>query len=170
MNYYYIIMIVMSFLICYKWGDWRNWENYYSTILFFILGDSIYGLLFRNTLLWTYEFPLLNHTLISLIIGFTVFPATVMVFIPLYPKGLVKQAAYILICTFVYSLGEYIAYKIGAFSYYNGWNLYYSVIFCLIMFPLLYLHYKKPLWAWGGALTFLIVCIIFFDVDIMGLI
>jgi hypothetical protein len=109
MIYFHIIVMVLSVLVCYKLGDWRNWKKYYSTILFFIIGDYIYNILFHNKMLWMYVAPTLNHTIVDMLIGVFVFPSTVMVFIPYYPKGILKQAAYILLWVFIYAVVEYIA-------------------------------------------------------------
>jgi hypothetical protein len=65
---------------------------------------------------------------------------------------------------------EYISHRLGYFGYLNGWNLGWSVIFTLIMFPLQHLHYKRPLLAWLLAIVKLIFFIVVFKVDIMSLI
>ena len=40
----------------WKRGDWRNWKKYYSTILFFILGDFIYLYLLSDHFpMWRYQ-------------------------------------------------------------------------------------------------------------------
>jgi len=41
---------------------------------------------------------------------------------------------------------------LGYFTHHNGWNIWFSLIFNYILFSVLYLHYKKPLYAWGIAL------------------
>jgi hypothetical protein len=170
MLYWYIIAIVIALLICYKWGDWRHWNKYYPTIQFFIMGDYIYNILFRNNMLWVYVAPALNHTIINMIIGIFVYSSTVMVFIPYYPKGIIKQAAYVLLWVFICTVGEYIAHSLGLFAYVNGWNIAWSITFSTVMFSLLYLHYKKPLLAWVFAIIELIIYLIIFKVDILRLI
>lgn len=32
------LLACLFILVCYKWGDWRNWKTYYPTILFLIAG------------------------------------------------------------------------------------------------------------------------------------
>lgn len=170
MIYFHVTIMVLSVLVCYKLGDWRNWNKYYSTILFFIMGDYIYNILFHDNMLWLYVAPELNHTIINMLIGIFVFSSTVMVFIPYYPKGVFKQVGYILLWVFIYITVEYIAWRLGSFTYDNGWNLLWSTVFCIVMFPLLQLHHKNPLLAWGVTLTELIIYIIIFNVDVLGLI
>lgn len=53
---YIIFLSLISILICYKLGDWKNWEKYYSTILFFILSSVTCVILTYNHPLWmTYQ-------------------------------------------------------------------------------------------------------------------
>lgn len=170
MFYFHISIIIIAILACYKWGDWRHWEKYYSTILFFMMGDFIYLVLFRKTMLWKYNTDILNHTLVNLLVLFTVYPSTIMLFIPHFPKLLFKQITYILLWVASFAVVEYISYRLGCFCYHNNWNLGWSIIFSLIMFPLQYLHYNKPLLAWCFAIIKLVVFITIFKVDIINLI
>jgi hypothetical protein len=172
MFYFHVSVVIIALLICYKWGDWRHWEKYYSTILFFMIGDFIYLVLFRKTMLWTYNTDILNHTLVNLLVLFTVYPATILLFIPYFPKHkhIVKKAGYILLWVALFGTAEYVSHSLGFFNYHNGWNCGWSIIFSAIMFPLQYLHYHKPLLAWGLALVKLVTFISIFNVDIMSLI
>jgi len=36
MNFVYGFLYLFA---AWKWGDWKNWREYYPTILFFIIGD-----------------------------------------------------------------------------------------------------------------------------------
>lgn len=42
----------------WKWGDWKNWQKYYPTILLFIIGDFIYLYLLSDLYpMWRYNPP-----------------------------------------------------------------------------------------------------------------
>lgn len=151
-------------LAAWKWGDWRNWQKYYPTILFFALGDLIYSLLTYNFPLWEYKSPLMKTTLIDLVISLIYFPATILLFLPHFPKGFLKQAAYTLLWIIIYIATEAISQKLGFFSHQNGWNIWWSLLFNFLMFPLLYLHHKKPQWAWVVAIAMGTAIIIYFKV------
>lgn len=167
---FHVFIIIIAILVCYRWGDWRNWQTYYPTILFFMMGDFIYLVLFRKTMLWMYNTDILNHTLVNLLVIFTVYPATILTFIPYFPRSIYSRVGYILLWVTAFSIIEFISHRLGCFIYYNSWNLGWSIIFCIIMFPLQYVHFKKPLMAWFLATIELMVFIIIFDVDLMGLI
>lgn len=170
MFYFHVSIIIITILVCYKWGDWRHWEKYYSTILFFMMGDFIYLVLFRKTMLWSYNTDILNHTLVNLLVIFTVYPSTILLFIPHFPKRTTNMPGYILLWVVLFGIAEYTSHSLGCFSYHNGWNLGWSIVFTIIMFPLQYLHYRRPLYAWGLALIKLAIFIAIFNIDIMSLI
>lgn len=135
-----------------------------------MMGDFIYLVLFKKTILWTYNTNILNHTLVNLLIIFTVYPCTILLFIPYYPKSLNKKAAYIFFWVALFITVEYISSSLGCFAYHNGWNLGWSIIFTIIMFPLQHLHYNRPLLAWLFSIIELIIFIIIFKVDLINLI
>lgn len=145
---FYILIATASLLLCYQFGDWRNWQNYYSTILFFILSSVACTLLTYNHTLWLYQAAIINHTFTDLFIAITVYPATVMLFLPHLPRKTTKLIAYIFMFVAIYTIGEYFAVKFGYFTYHNGWSILSSFIFNCLMFPILILHYKRPIYAW----------------------
>jgi hypothetical protein len=149
---YHILLAVISIVMCYKFGDWRNWKKYYSTILFFILSNVVCILLTYNHTLWQYETKILNSTFCDLFICITVYPSVVMLFIPNFPKKTTKIITHISYYVAIFTLAEWIAIKLGYFAHFNDWNIWFSAIFNYILFSVLYLHYKKPLYAWGIAL------------------
>ena len=88
---YHILLAFISIAICYKFGNWRNWKKYYPTILFFILSNLACVILIYNHQLWAYESKILGHTFADLLICVTVYPSTVMMFIPHLPSKPIKS-------------------------------------------------------------------------------
>jgi hypothetical protein len=138
--------------MCYKFGDWRNWRKYYSTILFFILSNVACILLTYNHTLWQYETEILNHTFCDLFVCITVYPSIVMLFISNFPKKTIKIITHISFYVAIFTIAEWIGVKLAYFTYFNGWNIWFSTIVNYILFSVLYLHYKNPFYAWGIAL------------------
>ena len=149
---YIIFLSLISICICYKFGDWKNWREYYATILFFILSSVACAFITYDQPLWLYESVVINHTFTDLFITITVYPCTILMFIPHLPRKMSKAILHIAIYVAVYTIPELIAVKLGCFTYDNGWNIWYSFIFNCIMFPILILHHKKPLYAWSIAI------------------
>ncbi|WP_372512770.1 CBO0543 family protein [Bacillus salipaludis] len=153
----------------WRWGDWRNWEKYQSTILFKITCALLYEVLTYNYPLWEYsDFDtfLPTHTLNSLAITFVGFTCTVLLFLSCYPETKKKQIFYIIFWVLLNSAIEISYHLIGLFKYYHGWNFWWSVLFNCVMFPMLILHYKKPLMAYALSVPIIIVLLLYFDVPI----
>ncbi len=148
----------------WKWGDWRNWQKYQATILYMIYFNAIYGLLCYNHLMWKFEYDrsvpfLINHTLISIGMGLLLYPSIILIFLGRYPNGnWKKKLSWQLLFVFLFSLAEFIMFKAGKITYYNGWSLGWSIIFNLNTFFMLILHYKRPLLTWILS----IFCVIFY--------
>ncbi len=159
-----IIMAIIFIIAAWRWGDWRNWKLYYPTILFFIVGNFSYTLLTYNYPLWQFESPLLKTTGSNFITILFAFSATILLFLPYYPKGKVKQIVYILIWVFIYTIIERVSLLLGFFSHHHGWSIWWSLLFNLFMFPLLWLHYNKPLLAWLISIIVAIIIIVYFKV------
>ncbi|WP_404814420.1 CBO0543 family protein [Clostridium algoriphilum] len=149
---YHLFLAFISIFICYKYGDWKNWKIYYPTILFLILSNVVCTILIYNHPFWFYEWKILGHTFCDLFICITVYPSTIILLFTNFPKKPSKIITRILFYIAIFTIGELIGFKLGYFSYRNGWNIWYSLIFNFIMFPILILHYNKPLYAWLIAL------------------
>jgi hypothetical protein len=133
-------------------------------MLFFIVGDFSYALLTYNYPLWEFESPLLKTIGSDFLITMIFFPATLLVFLPYYPKGKVTQIIYVLFWAFTYSLIEIVSYTLGFFSYHNGWNIWWSILFNLLMLPLLRLHQKKPPLAWLFSIIMISAALVYFRI------
>jgi hypothetical protein len=142
----HIITAVIFIIAAYKWGDWRNWKSYYSTILFFDLGDLMYFFLFEEKMLWQWKSPFLSSTVIELLWLLFLFPCISLLFLPNFPikKKLMNKVFYLAAWAAGFSVLEAIFHKFGYIVYENGWNVMSSVIFYCLMFPVLMINQYKP--------------------------
>ncbi len=154
-----------------KWGDWRRWKDYYSTILFFIIGDLLYSCLLYNHQLWAYQENILgehilrNDLIISLMIMFVSYPATILIYLGRFPQTIWKKTFWITLWVILYSTLELLNLKfLDLINHFNGWNIWWSVLFNIVMFSFLRIHYKNPLLAWG--LSFVWIIFIFYALKI----
>ncbi|WP_077617567.1 CBO0543 family protein [Bacillus sinesaloumensis] len=154
-----------------KWGDWKGWRTYYPTILFFIVGDLIKNILYHDYWVWTYQETLfaqnilLNHTFISFLIMFVSYPATVLIFLGRYPEGKWKQILWTGLWMALYIFVEYINLEyLQLIKHHHGWSMGWSILFNLVMFPMLRLHQKNPLIAWGLSIVWIIFLILMFPI------
>ncbi len=163
-------IITMLFIVVAAWrfGDWKNWTLYYPTILFTVLGTFIYSLVSYNFPLWEFESPLLKTTGSDLLFCLIGFPAAILLYLTYLQKiqsgKKVFILTYILAWVAIFTLIELLSYKLGFFSYHNGWNLGWSLLFNCIMFLLMWLHYRKPPWAWALAVVTGSFIVIYFSI------
>jgi hypothetical protein len=160
-------------LAAIKWGDWKHWMKYYSTILFFIIGDLLKNFLMYNHSVWTYqetifaENLLRNHTIISLMIMFIVYPSTALIYLPRFPDSGVKRVGWVALWVFLYSSVEFInLHYLKLIKHHNGWSMMWSFIFNIIMFSTLIIHFKKPLIAWAISIIWVIFLLNMFNVPV----
>ena len=134
----------------YKWGDWKHWHKYYSTILFYICSDLIQNLVTYHYTLWQHTPYLLNAIFSNLLMAFISFSSTVIIYIYHYPnhRSRFTKLIYILCWATLYTIIEMIFTTIGMIYYEHGWNLIWSFAFNVVTFPLLLLHFRKPPLAW----------------------
>lgn len=161
---------ILYILVCLKWGDWKNWKKYYSTILYVIVWDLIFYIFTQNYPLWTFNDPVLKHTFSDLLIAFVSFPCAILLYLPyVLKKSIAKQIFHIAFWTCIFSLFEAIALALHTISYDNGWNFWWSVGADVSIFCTIRLHYEKPLLAWPLSILLFIITIIIFKFPISSL-
>lgn len=164
---YNIIISLLFLTAAWRWGDWRNWQKYYPTILFVIVVSFAYGYMTYNQPLWQFESPLLKNTLSDIFVTLIGYSSIVLIFLPHYPEGLYKRIVYIFLWTVLHiTLFELVSLKLGFFSFHNGWNIRYAVLFDCLMFPMLQVHQKKPLKAWIITIALTIAGVFWFGLSI----
>lgn len=145
-----IILASFFLLAAWKWSKWRNWQEYYPTIVFMMALSLLEIIITDNHKLWLLvktpspSSPVMN----TLFVTATVFPATVLLYLSNLPDKPVRQVCYILMWISLYSLIETLLGHFGMVSYRNGWSLQWSILFNCAMFPILRVHYSNPLLAW----------------------
>jgi hypothetical protein len=141
----FILIILITILLAWKYGDWRNWQKYQSTMLLFSIGNFLYNFVYHDHFLWKFNPDSLNHHIMEIIYSFSVFPLTALIFLSNYPVRFIKQPLYIGKYILIYLGVELILYKMGMMEYDFGWNIWWSLAWNCVMFPILIIHYKKPL-------------------------
>lgn len=125
-----IIYPIIFLLISLKWGKWKNWKQYYPTVLFMVVGNLLYSFLFKDYPLWRFEHTFEERLLptrmsIDLLKTFTSFPILAFTFLSLFPeeRNLVKILLHILTWTFLFCVIELISKSLGMITYHHGWNM-----------------------------------------------
>jgi hypothetical protein len=163
----HVFTAIISIIAAWRWGDWRNWKKYHSTMLFVVVGNLTYNFICANHFLWRLipEF-FSNHTIAELGYTFIVFPANALLFLSNYPDNTLKKTLYYIKWIFIYIIVEYLFLINNGIIHDYGWNIWWSLAFISIMFPLLRLHYTKPLLAYLFAIAMGSFIIFYFDVPV----
>lgn len=163
-------------LAAIKWGNWKNWREYYPTILFFIAGDLLHNFLLYNHSKWTFketifaEQILSNHTIISLMIMIIVYPSTVLIYLGRFPKDRTKQIAWLLFWVAIYSVIEVInLHYLHLIEHHNGWSIGWSILFNFAMFTILRIHHTFPPLAWVISFIWIVFLWNTFDIPFSSL-
>jgi hypothetical protein len=162
-----MIAILYSFLwilAALKFAD-RNWLPYYPTLLFASLGNALYELICYKYQLWQMEPNGLPVAMIPIcLLIFIGMPISTWIFLSKYPysKGISSQVLYIAFFVTIYIILEYFSVKGGAITYHHNWNLLWSLLFVIVMFIIIRIHHRRPMFALILSTIFTgFLCIIF---------
>ncbi|SFB06565.1 MULTISPECIES: CBO0543 family protein [unclassified Bacillus (in: firmicutes)] len=164
-----LVYSILWILAAWKWGDWKNWSKYYPTILFASIGNLIYEVVCSEYPMWLME-PngLPNRTLPILLLVIVGMPLSVFLYLSYYPfkKSKTKQAMHIFLFVAIFVVLEYASVKLGSITYHNGWNLYWSTLFNIVMFSILRLHHTHYRFALILSAIFIGMLSIMFDLTL----
>lgn len=160
----YIPIILFTLFAAWRWGDWKNWNKYNSTMLFISWGNLLYNYLYKNSLLWELKTYIINKTITELLNTIILLPFTVLLLLSNYPDRVGMQVYKISKYIAIYSAVEFVYYKLGLMVYNQGWNFWWSIAWNFMMFPMMVLHYKKPLFAYIAAIAAIVIILDLFPV------
>lgn len=143
----FIAFGLVSLLACWKWGDWRNWRQYYPTILYFMMGSLVYDFLAYNKPLWLYDGIFGKYPFLNIAAMVVTYPITVILFLMNFPVRFHRAVLRIVLWTALYAAVELLSMELLDFRHLNGWSMFYTLVFDLLMFTLLRLHHTRPLLA-----------------------
>jgi hypothetical protein len=161
----HIIISLWVILASLRWGDLKNWERYYPTMLYIISANLLY-LFFAHTQfhLWEVQEGLfLNYSLVVMLHTFVINPLATFLFLSNYPEGLLKQIFHIIKWIAIFIIVEWVGLKFGKITHSNGWNLLWSILFVTVMFVLLRLHYNHKIWALVLSVFVVLFYLVVFD-------
>ncbi len=144
-------------------------KQYHATMLYIVVSNLFYHVLCTDYMMWHYE---INNKefefIIEMIYGFTVLPITAFLFLEYAPHP--SQQSEFILHFFkwesIYFIMEWLMYQFGAIRYENNWNILWSGLFLMFMFPCIYLHHKKPTIAYIISVGFILFLIYIFNVPI----
>lgn len=116
--------------------------------------------------MWRYEPDFFsNHTITELSNSVIFLPSVALLFLSLYPTKMSK-ALYYLIWIIGSTIWEFIFITFNKITFHNGWNFWIEPLFYLVMYIMVRLHYKRPIWAYIGSVVFIVILLIAFNVPV----
>jgi len=147
----HVTLILWSIFAAWRWGDWRHWKQYHTTMLFMALSSAMYDVLVNDGsfYLWRYVGnPYFSEEMASLLYTTVAFPATALIFLSNFPDEKWKQVCRIGKYVAIYVILEIVGLYFGTISHAHSWNIWWSTLFDLVMFSILRLHHTRPLLAY----------------------
>lgn len=163
----HVLYAFLVILATWRWGDWRNWKQYHPSMLYITAGGFLYEYLTKDQTMWKFHPDFLyNQTVTVVVYAIVTMPLTVLIFLSRYPKTLYKQFIHYGLWIGIYSFGEWILQSMGRISYQHNWSLWYSILFDIMMFPMIRLHHSRPLIAYGLSIPIVVVLLFIFQIKL----
>ncbi|WP_338448334.1 CBO0543 family protein [Niallia oryzisoli] len=106
-----------------------------------------------------------GHLVINFLVMAVNYPSTILIYLGKFPNEKSKQIYWILFLVFIYIIMEAINLQYDLIHHFHGWTIWWSLIFDLVMFVILWVHHYKPLLAWAYSITWLIILWNIFDLS-----
>jgi hypothetical protein len=166
--YLHIIMgVSLAIFSCFV-ADLKNWREYYPTILFFIAGDLLYQFITYDYPLWEYGGYPNSPFLTPIILMFTAYPATVLLYLKYATRGWKSFIIQYFLWITLYAIVELFLDYLDLIQYANGWTVGWSIFVDFLLFLILRVHYSYPLFGW---LLYFLVCgvmILVFNIPLLN--
>lgn len=161
----HVALVSLTILASLKWGDWKNWRNYHASMFFISTGGLLYEYIVQENTLWKFHPDFLyGHQMVVIVYAIITMPISVLIFLTHFPEKWLQRLFYILLWSGIYVSVEWILLVFKRIAYQNGWQLWYSFLFDLVMFSVISLHQYKPIPAYILSVFIIIFLIKYFDI------
>lgn len=142
----YILALAGWIFSAWRWGDWKNWQCYHTSIFYICFCDIFYYFLTFHYPLWRLEPKgVVSSRTLAIMIELVIFICTTLIYLGRFPKGRWKPVLWIGFWILLYTSLEWGLSRLGVFVYFHGWTLFKSTLFDILAFPIVRLHFSKPL-------------------------
>lgn len=161
----HVAITLFTIFATWRWGDLKHWRQYHPTMLFITAGGLLYEYLTKDYILWVFHPDFLyNQELTVIVYAVVTMPLSIFLFLSHYPQSLRRQIIYIAQWVIIYVFAELVLLYFGRISYQHGWSLFHSVLFDMMMFPMLRLHHTKPLLAYSISVVIIVLLMLWLKV------
>jgi hypothetical protein len=161
----HVAIALLTIFASFKWGNWKSWREYHASMLFIATGGLLYEYIVKENTLWKFHPDLLyGNDMTVIVYALITMPVSIFLFLSHFPKRWFQRLAYIMLWSGIYIAVEWILYVFGKISYQNGWKLWYSFLFDLVMFSVIALHHHYPFRAYVISICIISFLIFYFQI------
>ncbi|PLS08646.1 CBO0543 family protein [Neobacillus cucumis] len=161
----HVTIAILTILASFKWANWKNWRAYHASMFFISTGGLLYEYIVQENTLWKFHPDILyGHHMVVIVYAVLTMPVSVLIFLSHFPPSWGRRFIYILVWSGMYIFVEWILLVFERISYQNGWRLWFSFLFDIMMFSVIAIHQHKPFLAYLISLPIIFFLIIYFDI------
>lgn len=161
----HIAITILTIMASIKWGDWKNWREYHASMFFISTGGLLYEYIVQENSLWKFHPDFLyGHAMVVIVYAVITMPISIFLFLSNFPEKKLQRLIYIFIWSGIYISSEWVLYVFDRISYQNGWTIWYSFLFDIIMFSVIALHHFKPIRAYIISVLIIVFLISYFEI------
>ncbi|WP_044337025.1 CBO0543 family protein [Rossellomorea aquimaris] len=165
---FHIVVIVVIILSSLKWGSWNRWKEFLPTIYYFSFFNMFYQYIsYTMKAVWELDGFFINMFVTDSLYTMIAYPCLVVLFLSHYPEEIRMKILYNFKYIGVAILIEWAAWTMESIEYFEGWNLWWTLLFYFIMFPMLSLHYRNPFRALVLSVFVVAFLLISFDYHVL---
>ncbi|RSD25504.1 CBO0543 family protein [Mesobacillus subterraneus] len=166
---FHAAIITGGIILSIKRGKWHKWKELLPTFYYWALFSCFYEYiaLMGNKHLWQFDKSFISLFVTESMYTFFFYPSMIILFLGNYPSDTTKKIWHYIRWISISLVIEALARKLGAIKFDHGWSMIWEVFFYSTMYPMLRLHYKKPLAALILSLFFVIFYLMVFDYQLL---
>ncbi len=165
---FHIIVILSVVLSSVKWGSWNRWREFLPTIYYFSFFNMFYQYIsYTMKPVWELDGLIVNVFVTDTLYTMIAYPCLVVLFLSHYPEEVRVKVIYYIKYISVAFVTEWVAGKFESIQYFEGWNIWWTILFYIFMFPMLRLHFLNPLRALAISVFVISFLLFMFDYQIL---
>jgi hypothetical protein len=166
---FHALVIIGGVALSVGVGKWERWKEFLPTFYYWALFSCFYEYIsyISNKHLWEFDKNFISLFVTEPLYTFIFYPSMIILFLGNYPQGRTRTILHYIKWISFSVLIEIIAFNIGSIKFSHGWSMGWEVFFYSTMYPMLRLHYKKPLVALILSVFFVLFYLMVFDYQLI---
>ncbi|MBS8264346.1 hypothetical protein DYI25_07850 [Mesobacillus boroniphilus] len=162
---FHAVVIVGGIVLSVGMGKWQRWKEYLPTFYYWALFSCFYEYIsyIGNKQLWEFDKNFISLFVTETLYTFVFYPSIIILFLGNFPEKTTGRLWYYVKWISLSVIIEAIALNLGAIKFAHGWSMGWEVFFYATMYPMLRLHYKKPIIALALSVLFVLFYLLIFD-------